>query len=177
VPLHCGHTAFCIISSLSGYEHHWRKKMNSRFSELPERDEWRARYKFRLYVVPDTLDGSQALANLTALCDAYLPDRYEIEVVNVIKEPKRALADGILMTPTLIKLSPEPSKKNRWHPRPDAGGVTGIGVGTACSMSPAKPTPRTMTQNRPTARMSMTFYIVSMQSSAVRFRNIVGTRV
>jgi len=29
--------------------------------------------------------------------------------VNVFKEPKRALADGILMTPTLVKLAPSPA--------------------------------------------------------------------
>jgi len=31
--------------------------------------------------------------------------------VNVFKEPKRALVDGILMTPTLVKLSPAPAPR------------------------------------------------------------------
>lgn len=65
-------------------------------------------FKFRLYVAGDTLNSAQALANLTAFCHAHLPDRHEIEIVDVYKEPQRALADGIFMTPTLVKLAPSP---------------------------------------------------------------------
>ena len=65
-------------------------------------------FKFRLYVAGDAHNSAQAVVNLTAFCRAYLRDRHAIELVNVFKEPKRALADGILMTPTLIKLSPAP---------------------------------------------------------------------
>ena len=70
----------------------------------------RALFKFRLYVAGSTQNSAQALANLTALCRAYLPDRHEIEVVDVFREPKRALANGILMTPTLVKLAPSPAR-------------------------------------------------------------------
>ncbi|MEK7751142.1 MAG: circadian clock KaiB family protein [Acidobacteriota bacterium] len=68
----------------------------------------RARFKFRLYVAGDALNSAQALANLTALCRAYLPDRHEIEVVDVFREPERALAERIFMTPTLVRLAPSP---------------------------------------------------------------------
>ena len=68
-----------------------------------------SRYKFRLYVAGDAQNSTQAVTNLSALCRAYLKDRHAIEVVNVFHEPKRALADGILMTPTLMKLAPRPA--------------------------------------------------------------------
>ena len=68
-------------------------------------------FKFRLYVTGDAPNSTQAVANLTALCRAHLPDRHEIEVVDVFREPKRALADGIFMTPTLVKLAPPPVRK------------------------------------------------------------------
>ncbi len=45
------------------------------------------------------------------LCRNHLPDRHEIEIVDVFREPKRALASGIFMTPTLVKLLPIPVKK------------------------------------------------------------------
>ena len=70
---------------------------------------WRT--AFRLYVADDAQNGAQAKANLIALCHTYLPDRYEIEIVDVLVEPKRALADEIFMTPTLIKLSPPPIRR------------------------------------------------------------------
>jgi len=71
----------------------------------------RARFKFRLYIAGDAQNSVQARANLVALCRAHLPDRHDIEVVDVFREPERALADGILMTPTLIKLAPSPAPR------------------------------------------------------------------
>ena len=68
-------------------------------------------FKFRLYVAGDTLNSAQAKANLSALCRKNLPDRHEIGIVDVFREPKRALADGIFMTPTLVKLMPLPMLK------------------------------------------------------------------
>jgi circadian clock protein KaiB len=65
-------------------------------------------FRFRLYVAGNAPNSAQALANLTALCRMHLQDRHEIEVVDVFKDPQRALADGIFMTPMLIKLAPSP---------------------------------------------------------------------
>jgi circadian clock protein KaiB len=70
-----------------------------------------AHFKFRLYVAGDAQNSVQALANLKALCLAHLPDRHEIEIVDVLREPRRALDDSIFMTPTLIKLGPAPCRK------------------------------------------------------------------
>ena len=63
-------------------------------------------FKFRLCVAGDTPNSAQALANLIALCRANLLGRHPIEIVDLFREPKRALADGIFMTPTLVKLAP-----------------------------------------------------------------------
>ena len=69
------------------------------------------RFRFRLYVAGEAPNSAQAQANLLALCQAHLPGRHEIDVVDVLEEPERALADGIFMTPTLLKLSPSPSRR------------------------------------------------------------------
>ena len=63
--------------------------------------------RFRLYVADDTSNSAQALANLHAICNRYLPGRHKIEVVDVFKHPDRALEDRIFMTPTLVKLAPD----------------------------------------------------------------------
>lgn len=68
-------------------------------------------FKFCLYVAGDALNSAQALANLGALCRTHLSDRHQIEVVDVFREPQRALADGIFMTPTLVKLGPPPMRR------------------------------------------------------------------
>jgi circadian clock protein KaiB len=68
-------------------------------------------FKFRLFVAAGTLNSTQAVANLNALCHAYLAGRYEIEIVDVVRDPKRALAEDIRMTPTLLKVSPTPVRR------------------------------------------------------------------
>lgn len=69
------------------------------------------RHRFRLYVAGEAPNSAQAQANLIALCKAHLPGRHEIDIVDVFDEPERALADGIFMTPTLLKLSPSPLRR------------------------------------------------------------------
>ena len=68
-------------------------------------------FKFRLYVADDATNSRQAITNLASICRTYAPDRHEIEIVDVLREPKRALTDGIFMTPTLIKLAPGPVRR------------------------------------------------------------------
>ena len=68
-------------------------------------------FKFRLYVAGGTANSAHAFDNLTKLCRTHLRDRHGIEVVDVLCEPGRALADGILTTPTLVRLAPIPIRK------------------------------------------------------------------
>lgn len=70
-----------------------------------------SRFKFRLYVADHTQNSDTARANLTALCNTHLIGRHDIEVVDILQEPARALDDGILMTPTLVKLWPLPVRR------------------------------------------------------------------
>jgi circadian clock protein KaiB len=67
--------------------------------------------RFLLYVAGDTPNSLLAAANLAALCLTHLPGRHEIEFVDVFKEPGRALADRIFMTPTLVRLAPLPVRR------------------------------------------------------------------
>lgn len=68
-------------------------------------------FKFKLFVAGDAPNSVQAIANFATFCLTHLPDRYQIEVVDVFREPKRALAEGIFMTPTLVVLTPPPVKR------------------------------------------------------------------
>jgi circadian clock protein KaiB len=70
-----------------------------------------AHFKFRLYVAGDGPNSAQAMANLEAICREHLAERHEIEVVDVLREPQRALADLVMLTPLLVKLSPGPIRK------------------------------------------------------------------
>ena len=68
----------------------------------------------RLFVAGDSPDSAIAIANLKALFpnDGGCP--VEIEIVDVQQDPARAARDGIMVTPTLLKVSPAPDLP---HPR------------------------------------------------------------
>jgi len=63
----------------------------------------------RLYIVGGAPNSVQAIANLEAICHEYLKDGHKLEVVDVLEHPQRALAEGVLVTPSLAKLSPLPA--------------------------------------------------------------------
>ena len=65
----------------------------------------------RLYVADGAPNSARAIANLAAICKAHLGDRFELEIIDVLEYPQRALADGIIVTPSLTKVSPSPLAK------------------------------------------------------------------
>lgn len=62
-----------------------------------------------LYVAGGAPNSLQAIANLEAICREYLKDGHRLEVVDVLKQPQRAMAEGVIVTPSLAKLSPLPA--------------------------------------------------------------------
>ena len=51
-----------------------------------------------------------ALSNLKKICEEHLKG-YELEVVDLLKQPQLARGDQILAIPTLVRRLPEPVKK------------------------------------------------------------------
>ena len=62
----------------------------------------------RLFVAGDSPDSATAIANLEALFPNGGSSRVEIEIVDVRRDPARAARDQIIVTPTLLKVSPSP---------------------------------------------------------------------
>src|SRR5436853_6210331 len=68
-------------------------------------------YVLRLYVSGMTPRSTEAINNLTAICEEHLKDRYELEVIDIYKQPELTTADQIIATPTLVKKLPSPLRK------------------------------------------------------------------
>ncbi len=68
-------------------------------------------FRFKLYIVGEAPNSLQAIANLNALCREHLPGRHHIEVVDVLLQPIKALDEGVLLTPTLIRHAPGPARR------------------------------------------------------------------
>ena len=71
----------------------------------------REKYVLRLYVTGMTPKSTLAIANVQKICDKYLQGYYELEVVDIYRQPKLAKGDQIIATPTLIKKLPLPLRK------------------------------------------------------------------
>ena len=68
-------------------------------------------WKLRLYVAGETPRSVAAIENLRRICADYMGTRYEIEVVDLVKNPGLAREDQVLAIPTLVRQIPPPAKK------------------------------------------------------------------
>lgn len=62
----------------------------------------------RLYVAGGSPTSVRAVRNLERLCGECVED-YRIETIDVFENPRRALADDVLVTPMLVRVSPGPT--------------------------------------------------------------------
>ena len=68
-------------------------------------------WELRLYIAGETERSKAALANLQAICDEHLAGRYQVEVVDLLKNPQLAKGDQIVALPTLVRKLPNPMRK------------------------------------------------------------------
>ena len=68
-------------------------------------------YVLKLFISGQTSRSTLALKNLRKICDANLSGKYELEVVDIYQDPRRAAQAQIVAAPTLLKVSPEPLRR------------------------------------------------------------------
>ncbi|MGM0575057.1 MAG: circadian clock KaiB family protein [Myxococcota bacterium] len=66
------------------------------------------RIRLRLYVAGEAPNSQAARANLASFCEALAGAPPRVEVIDVFEEPLRAHEDGVILTPTLLRVEPEP---------------------------------------------------------------------
>jgi circadian clock protein KaiB len=86
------------------------RRHNSNLNARPKKTPM-PRLVLRLYVTNHAPNSVMAIANARAICDKHFASAYELEIVDLVTDPKRALEDGIIATPTLLKLSPAPVQR------------------------------------------------------------------
>lgn len=69
------------------------------------------KHHFKLYLVSGAKNSLRAIENLRALCEVYLADRYELEMIDVRKRPQAARRAQIVAAPTLVKELPLPIRR------------------------------------------------------------------
>ena len=71
----------------------------------------RAKYILRLYVTGSTGRSLRAVNNLKKLCEEHFPDDYDLEVIDIYKDPEAAREAQIVAAPTLVKKLPQPIRR------------------------------------------------------------------
>ena len=68
-------------------------------------------YVLKLYVTGLTPQSVNAIDNLKRICEENLKGRYNLEIVDLYKNPSLAIGEQIIAAPTLIKKLPLPLRK------------------------------------------------------------------
>lgn len=68
-------------------------------------------WRLRLYVAGNTPNSVAAFANLKEICEKHLQGKYDIEVVDLLRNPQLAKGDQIVAIPTLVRKLPPPLKQ------------------------------------------------------------------
>jgi circadian clock protein KaiB len=70
----------------------------------------KATLMLRLYVAGDAPNSLQAIANARRICKDHFAEG-QFEIVDLLEHPLRGMADGIIVTPTLVRLLPIPIQR------------------------------------------------------------------
>jgi circadian clock protein KaiB len=63
-------------------------------------------YQLRLFVTGASPNSTRAISNLKDICEKYLAERYELEIIDIHQQPLMAQTEQIIAVPMLIKKSP-----------------------------------------------------------------------
>ena len=97
----------------------------------PDHDGSAERLVLRLYVAESAPNSEMAESNLRALLEGLPEEAYALEIVDCLREPLRALHDGVIVTPMLIRIEPEPVRRivGTLRDKESVAGVLGIATG------------------------------------------------
>ncbi len=69
------------------------------------------RFILQLFVTGILPNSARAITNIRAICESYLQDRYELDIIDIYQQPHLALLEDIIAVPLLIKKFPLPQVK------------------------------------------------------------------
>jgi circadian clock protein KaiB len=68
-------------------------------------------WRLRLYTAGQTPKSLTAIRNLRQVCEEHLSGRYELEVIDLLQNPRLAKDHQIVAIPTLVRDLPNPIRK------------------------------------------------------------------
>lgn len=68
------------------------------------------KYQFILFISGMSAKSANAIENLRKICDEYLTDNHEVEIIDISRERHQAQNYEIIGIPTLIRVFPDPKR-------------------------------------------------------------------
>lgn len=68
------------------------------------------KHKFMLFVSGMSVKSGHAIENLRIICDKYLANNFELEIIDISRDTEQAVIYQIVAIPTLIKIAPAPRR-------------------------------------------------------------------
>lgn len=68
-------------------------------------------FQLTLFVAGLSALSRRAIVNTRQICEQHLEGRYELEIVDLAKDPHLAISEQIIAAPTLLKRSPLPVRR------------------------------------------------------------------
>jgi circadian clock protein KaiB len=69
------------------------------------------KYILKLFITGILPNSARAVINIKAICEKYINDRYELQIIDIYQQPELALKENIIAIPVLIKKSPFPEER------------------------------------------------------------------
>lgn len=68
-------------------------------------------YLFRLYVTGNSPRSTLAIQNATRLLKEFLPEKFDLEIIDIYRDPDAAVGAQIIAIPTLVKIRPGTTRR------------------------------------------------------------------
>lgn len=85
----------------------WEMEASESGASAPTGERW----VLKLYVAGQTVRSLRAFANLKQICEQHLAGEYDIEVIDLLKNPGLGAGEQIFALPTLIRKLPDPVRR------------------------------------------------------------------
>lgn len=130
------------------------------------------RLHLRLYIAGNAPNSTRTQANLAEICQGLSPEQVQLEVIDVLLDPQRALRDAVFVTPLLWKLSPAPPVQIVGDLRDRERVRLALGIGRS-TMTDQHEIPQPVSLNDP----QVLALIRQMSAAEARLRELLGDNV
>jgi circadian clock protein KaiB len=86
------------------------KKINIHESML-QQSSGPERYRLKLFIAGASANSLRSIENMKEFCNNYLPQGYDLEIIDIYQQPVLAEQEQIIALPLLIKKYPQPERR------------------------------------------------------------------